>query len=262
MWASSCAVSPDVDAPDLGRHRGGLDEQQVVAVRHGARILHRAVPVLRHADEVELVERDASAEPLLERGQDRWRLGHGQSRHPAVIPHRHHARRHRGPGNRHRLERSHGERHEIARQRRRAPEGPGASPVLVALRLDWGVREHQRACGGGDAQLIGDLELGLVPARERTAGIDGLELREQVVRAVVCHPVEPHALRVEAPREVDLQDVRPGSSGLVAVSSTSPRSPRRVANSIGRSSARSRTRSRLRSSAWKRSRWSSRAPRS
>jgi hypothetical protein len=89
-----------------------------------------------------------------------------------------------------------------------------------------GLRHH-------DGQLVGDLERGLVPAREGLPGVVRLELREEVGLAVRHDLVEPGGLRVVLVGELDLQDVPPGPEGAAAVTSSRPRVPAAVAHLHG-----------------------------
>ena len=63
---------------------GGVEQQDRVAEGDRARILHRAGPVLRHGDEVDLLERMLAAEVLLQRREHRRRDLGGELRQVAL----------------------------------------------------------------------------------------------------------------------------------------------------------------------------------
>ncbi len=79
----------------------------------------------------------------------------------------------------------------------------------------FGIRDHLPVGGGGDRQIEGGLEIGLVEAREHPLGVGRLELRVQVHRVVgrIDEPVKALArIRVEAVG-VDDEFVVRGESG-------------------------------------------------
>src|SRR5204863_8396083 len=97
------------------------------------------------------------------------------------------------------------EREQVAREGRRALERDRLPAVLLARALGRRVRDRFLRRGHLAHHLVGELEAGLVPARERPARIVPFELREEISAILAERAVEPHAARAVAVRELDAE---------------------------------------------------------
>jgi len=200
----------DQGASLLGAGGGRVEQQRAVGEGDRPGVLHRPGPELGHRDQVELAVGVRPAEVALERRQDRRRRLGGVGRQVPGAAHRHHPARHRHALDRHGLEWTGGDRQQVARHRRGALEHHRAPRPLARLALDWRVRDRQVRRRHDQRHLPRDLELGLVPARERATCVDRLELGEGVGAAADLEAVEAGGAGVEVVGEVDLEHVGAG----------------------------------------------------
>ena len=196
--------------------RGGalVDQERGLAEGDRAEVLHRSGGEIRDRQEVELVARVRQAVVALEEAQrgDRDLVTEGGepplARH---APDAHGRRPHRDRVRR--LQLADDEGHEIGRHLHRVRERHGLAPAGDPLALDGGVRHRGELRVDHEGDREHGLELGLVPARKRAAGVGGLELRgghepHLAARILVARPVKAAELVVQDAGEGQTQSPR------------------------------------------------------
>ena len=205
----------------LLRRPGRVEQQHLLAVGHAADVLHRPLREVRDRDVVELGlrVRDAVVVPEPVQGVDarverearqRALAGHVDD------PHRHAA----CVGGLRDLERPDHPRRQVGRHLHRVAE-PDPHPAVVE-RLPF----HLRAVRDGGEPLLHDergredgLQVGLVPAGERAAGVRRLEVRGPddaggAVRVLIRAPVEAREPGIQLAGERDPEGPVPRLRGL------------------------------------------------
>ena len=248
------------DVLELGLGRVlGVDEQQRLAVGDEPGVLHRPLREVGQGHEVDLAIGVGDAVVVGEEPQRELAGLEGEPREVALAGQVHDAQRHAVDVERlGQLETAHHERHQVGRHRHRVGEPHPHPAVVGGLAVDLrAVRQRHDALGHHEGDAEDRLEVGLVPARERAAGVGRLELRRRDrVRAVVVgvgRAVEAVQLVVQLAAEAHLERVgapvpraRRGAAWRAAPrrrarcrrrATSRPPSPRSVASSIASSRA-------------------------
>ena len=199
-------VGDDLGAGATLIHRRGrrIDEDEVVAERDGAGVLHAAPGEVGHRDDVELAERVADAEVGLERrdellrARERFLHGHAFALHgDGAQGHWHGAHRvGRDFTSVDDVEIADREGHEVSGQLLGDLEVRGLQRAVFLLTVDGGVGHGHVLTARGERDVEGRLEARLVEAREHQARRDRLELGEGVALVTGADGVE--ALEVAA----------------------------------------------------------------
>ena len=203
------------DALELAVRGGALVHQQRrLAEGDRAEVLHRPGREVRDRQEIELVARVRQAVIVLEEAErgDRDLVTEGGE--PALARHAPDAHRrlaHQdGVG---RLQLADDERHEVGGHLHRVRERDDLASALDPLADDGRVRHGRERRVDHERHREHGLEVRLVPARKRAAGVGPFELRgghepDLAVRILVARPVEAAELVVQGPPERQTQPPR------------------------------------------------------
>ena len=193
----------------------GVEQQDLLAERDGAGVLHGAGVELGHRQEIALGIGERATEVGLERGHERRHLARrlGSERGASLD-------RDDVAGDRHAFDRQHfqrarGHEDQIRGHRRCLIEDRGLGVARLALLVDRHVADHPVGDRCGHAHAPGDLERRLVEARPRFARVGGLEVGEAVGLAVDNYFIERVGVSVEVVGEGKGQRVSPGRDRLL-----------------------------------------------
>ena len=190
MWASSWATTSATTSLLALRARGRVDEQQVLAERDAAEVLHRAGGEVGQGEQVDLVARVRDAVVVLEPAQAEGADVEAEPGEVALAGHVHDAQRDAVDVDRlGGLERADDEGDEVRAHHHRVGEADGDLAVRRARCARPPGPLETASSAGSTTSVIAEhrLEVGLVPARERPPAVGRLHLRrgDDLLGAVV-----------------------------------------------------------------------------